>query len=513
MKSTIMNSSSIILLLIILFVFTTSVTAQEDPTLLAYYPFSEGSGTTTADATGNHGNATIAGSVNWMTGSPVGDPCLNFHGPDGRSDIVACGSFPDLDAVVNNVGFTVSLWFTKAHIIPQQGGDWGGLIAKRNRFGTRDWQFYEHLHPNGNGDWIHAPDHSCAYIVPEAGKWYNFLATYQPNQNPKWKIYIDGNQTSSSNYTAGTGDNLYIGNLPDKVIRTSWDGLIDDVSIWEGALTPEQIQALASGESPDDVAGGSKDSDGDGVADEDDNCPETANPGQEDFDGDGQGDACDPDDDNDGVNDGDDVDPFDPYSDSDGDGITDLDETANGSDPLDADENDNGILDGIDEICSPDDDWKNHGAYVSCVSHAAEDYLEAGLITEAEKDAIVSAAAQSDVGKKKKKGRPKNIGELSAEGEMGVPEDYLLSQNYPNPFNPTTEITFALPKAESVTLSIYNTSGQLIRTLVNGFYSEGYHSVMWNATDEAGSRVTSGMYVYVLQVGETVLQNKMLLMK
>ena len=88
-----------------------------------------------------------------------------------------------------------------------------------------------------------------------------------------------------------------------------------------------------------------------------------------------------------------------------------------------------------------------------------------------------------------------------------------MSQNYPNPFNPTTEITFALPKAETVKLSVYNTSGQLIRTLVNGFYSEGFHTVMWNATDEAGSRVTSGMYVYVLRAGGTVLQNKMLLMK
>jgi len=94
-----------------------------------------------------------------------------------------------------------------------------------------------------------------------------------------------------------------------------------------------------------------------------------------------------------------------------------------------------------------------------------------------------------------------------------VSDKYTLSQNHPNPFNPTTEITFALPKAETVKLSIYNTSGQLIRTLANGFYSEGFHTVMWNATDESGSRVTSGMYMYVLQAGEMVLQNKMLLMK
>ena len=94
-----------------------------------------------------------------------------------------------------------------------------------------------------------------------------------------------------------------------------------------------------------------------------------------------------------------------------------------------------------------------------------------------------------------------------------VQDNYSLSQNYPNPFNPTTEISFGLPKAEAVKLSVYNTSGQLIRTLVNGFRSAGYHQAKWNGTDESGSRVTSGMYVYVLQAGEVVLRSKMLLMK
>ena len=112
-----------------------------------------------------------------------------------------------------------------------------------------------------------------------------------------------------------------------------------------------------------------------------------------------------------------------------------------------------------------------------------------------------------------RKGLPKNIGNQFVSDDTVMPEDYQLRQNYPNPFNPTTEITFALPKAETVKLSIYNTNGQLIRTLVDGFYSEGFHSIMWNATDESGSRVSSGMYMYVLRAGETVLQDKMLLMK
>jgi hypothetical protein len=52
----------------------------------------------------------------------------------------------------------------------------------------------------------------------------------------------------------------------------------------------------------------------------------------------------------------------------------------------------------IVDLCPCDNDWKNHGAFVRCVAHASEDFLDASLITEAEKDDIVSAAAQSECG-------------------------------------------------------------------------------------------------------------------
>lgn len=98
------------------------------------------------------------------------------------------------------------------------------------------------------------------------------------------------------------------------------------------------------------------------------------------------------------------TDPLDP--DTDGDGLLDGEEVLAGTDPCNPDENGNGIPDGIDllidESCPPDAVWKNHGAYVKCVAHVAEGLLEAGLISEAEKDLIVSTAAQSDVGKKSK---------------------------------------------------------------------------------------------------------------
>ena len=56
----------------------------------------------------------------------------------------------------------------------------------------------------------------------------------------------------------------------------------------------------------------------------------------------------------------------------------------------------------INQMCPCDETWKNHGAYVSCVTHVAEDFLDTGLITEKEKDIIVSQAARSECGHKDK---------------------------------------------------------------------------------------------------------------
>jgi hypothetical protein len=91
-----------------------------------------------------------------------------------------------------------------------------------------------------------------------------------------------------------------------------------------------------------------------------------------------------------------------------------------------------------------------------------------------------------------------------------TPDDYQLEQNYPNPFsqiprfagNPTTTINFSLPLSKRISLRIYNASGQEVKTLINDQnYSEGTHSVQWNATDNQGKPVASGVYIYRLIFG------------
>jgi hypothetical protein len=92
--------------------------------------------------------------------------------------------------------------------------------------------------------------------------------------------------------------------------------------------------------------------------------------------------------------------------------------------------------------------------------------------------------------------------------EVGVPTQINLLQNYPNPFNPTTTIRFELPAASNVTLEVYNTLGQRVRTLVSENRPAGSHAVTFDA---AG--LSSGVYMYRLQVGNTVMHKKMVLMK
>ena len=90
---------------------------------------------------------------------------------------------------------------------------------------------------------------------------------------------------------------------------------------------------------------------------------------------------------------------------------------------------------------------------------------------------------------------------------------YHLEQNYPNPFNPTTTISFALPEAGEVSLAIFSINGQLVKRLAAGEMSAGRHSVIWDAKDERGQQVASGVYLYVLKAGEFTLQRKLMLMK
>ncbi len=89
-----------------------------------------------------------------------------------------------------------------------------------------------------------------------------------------------------------------------------------------------------------------------------------------------------------------------------------------------------------------------------------------------------------------------------------IPVTFDLSQNYPNPFNPTTNIKFSLPKAGNIKLTIYNSIGQEVAQLVNGYKEAGNYTLNWD-----GSHLSSGIYIYRLETVNTVIAKKMTLMK
>ncbi len=89
-----------------------------------------------------------------------------------------------------------------------------------------------------------------------------------------------------------------------------------------------------------------------------------------------------------------------------------------------------------------------------------------------------------------------------------VVKEFSLSQNYPNPFNPSTVIKYSVPKAQLVTLNIYNILGQKVASLVNEQKNPGNYEVTFDA-----SKLASGVYLYKLASGNFVQIKKMMLLK
>jgi hypothetical protein len=89
-----------------------------------------------------------------------------------------------------------------------------------------------------------------------------------------------------------------------------------------------------------------------------------------------------------------------------------------------------------------------------------------------------------------------------------VPAQFSLSQNYPNPFNPATTVRYSLPHRSQVLLTVYNTLGQEVATLVQEQQEAGSYEVKFD-----GSALASGVYFYRLQTGSFVDTKRLLLLK
>ena len=97
--------------------------------------------------------------------------------------------------------------------------------------------------------------------------------------------------------------------------------------------------------------------------------------------------------------------------------------------------------------------------------------------------------------------------------EQILPLSTALAQNYPNPFNPETTIQFDLAVETSVSLRVYDVTGQVVRTLVSATLPAGTYTRLWDGSNEQGMRVGNGVYFYELKAGSFTSKKKMTLLQ
>jgi hypothetical protein len=106
------------------------------------------------------------------------------------------------------------------------------------------------------------------------------------------------------------------------------------------------------------------------------------------------------------------------------------------------------------------------------------------------------------------------IGATPVEGLRIIqPKSFNLSANWPNPFNPETSLRYALPEAAQVKLEVYDMLGQKVRTLVDGMQTVGQYTVQWDARNDLGHAVASGLYFYRIEAGNFAQTRKMTLLR
>lgn len=95
-----------------------------------------------------------------------------------------------------------------------------------------------------------------------------------------------------------------------------------------------------------------------------------------------------------------------------------------------------------------------------------------------------------------------------------LPPEIGLVTCQPNPFGNYTTFTFRINAKSTITIRIYDMQGNIIKTLINGYYPEGYYNLTWNGDNESGNRILPGVYFYKVSTGNRTLQtDKIVLIK
>ncbi len=101
-----------------------------------------------------------------------------------------------------------------------------------------------------------------------------------------------------------------------------------------------------------------------------------------------------------------------------------------------------------------------------------------------------------------------------SEVAVSRPQEFILYPTYPNPFNPKATISFDLSARNAkLILPVYNSKGQLIKSLLDNEMEAGSHSIIWDATNDRGQSVSSGLYFYKMEMDKFSNTKSMILLK
>ena len=103
--------------------------------------------------------------------------------------------------------------------------------------------------------------------------------------------------------------------------------------------------------------------------------------------------------------------------------------------------------------------------------------------------------------------------ELEGLSSEGIPVAFKLLQNAPNPFNPVTKVAYHVPSESHVTIRVFDVTGRLVTTLVDGVVEPGRHAAVWNGTNDRGESVGSGVYFCTMETPDYSSSQKMTLLK
>jgi len=215
--------------------------------LLGYWPFEEGAGGATADVTGQNPAGGVIGSTAWSTNTPsmlnsTSTRAIDIQGDLGTG-LVDLGNVVGLDAASD---FSLSMWFTMDSI----PGSFPGLISKRSAFSGFDWELFIRSSGSNGLEFAAGGTFTGSIVSPTpptpAPDWHHLALT---KAGTSYSLYLDGGPPVVSTITSPIdgGDTVAVGVLQGTPSPSnSWDGLTDDVGIFDRALTAAEVLAIAN---------------------------------------------------------------------------------------------------------------------------------------------------------------------------------------------------------------------------------------------------------------------------